>query len=534
VTTTAKRAPRSGKTHDVNFQRKRLVVFCDGTWNDLRMRQLTNVARLAKCVEPRGWDGRRQVVFYDSGVGVATGVGRLPDKLVSVLGGAIGAGLDDKIESAYRFLVLNYEAGDEVFVFGFSRGAYTARSLCGLIRKCGIVRRNCFSEIPRAMELYRDTSRAPDHADLVKFREACTHRDPRTGLPLATGAKDLKDAAAWNARALDFHTPDAAPPEKPRANPAKARETDDKYAWLPPEPPPLGIYRLMYLGLWDTVGSMGVPNIIPGLSRLVNRRFKFYDPDASSLLFSIRHACALDEDRKSFDITPVRNIDKLNHAWALARGKQVDDETNAATYVKFADRPYQQQWFPGTHGSVGGGNPEEGISSAALVWIAVGALRAGLKFDWSKDSELGQAKLKRNPLAPFRIKADPKDPKKAIPLKPWAFDGIGFMTGYADRIGAISKSDPTVKNPTTLDELNDFTLQRLRTLKAAKRQDTYLPATLKFYAEQEGYAKTEQDTPQHRRVAMVARAVAVVVALVVLALLAVWVARRVGLVQGFL
>ena len=155
-------APRRGSaTAQPDDGRKRLAVFCDGTWDDLRMPSLTNVARLAKCVSAKGWDGREQIVFYDAGVGVATGVSPLVDRLVSVIGGAIGSGLDEKIENAYRFLVLNYEPGDEIFVFGFSRGAYTARSLCGLIRKCGIVRRECFDKIPEAMQIYRTKRSIP-------------------------------------------------------------------------------------------------------------------------------------------------------------------------------------------------------------------------------------------------------------------------------------------------------------------------------------------------------------------------------------
>lgn len=481
----------AAKSRDVAYDRKRLAVFCDGTWNDLRMKNLTNVARLAKCVEPRGWDGRRQVVFYDTGVGVATGVSHLADRLVSFLGGAIGAGLDDKIESAYRFLVLNYEPGDEIFVFGFSRGAYTARSLCGLIRKCGILRRDCLHMIPRAMTLYRDRARGPDHDDLVAFRAEHAWRDPRTGKPIATGAADLADPAVWNRRAVDFQT-QGEHPEKTPASPRGAKETDARYVWLPPNPPPLGIYRLMYLGVWDTVGSMGIPPIVPFLSRLVNRRFQFYDTDASSLLFSIRHACALDEDRKSFDITPVRNIHALNRAWAAAHGRQVDDPGLRETYVDYEDRPFQQQWFPGTHGSVGGGNPERGISSGALVWVAVGALRAGLKFNWGADTELGTAKAERNPLAPFRIKPDPRDPRRAKPLKPWEFDAIGFLTGYRDRVGPIPKTDPPIpKNPTQLEELSFMAMERVR------KDARYRPRTLEFQTGQ------VQPTPLHRIVARI-------------------------------
>ena len=141
---------------------KRLAIFCDGTWNNLSMAALTNVARLAKSVEsPAPTDGVEQVVFYDPGVGVPSRISRVVDFLTGMMGGAFGGGIEDKIENAYRFLVLNYEPGDEIYVFGFSSGAYTARSLCGLIRKCSILRRDCFHMTPQAMDLYRKKVHPP-------------------------------------------------------------------------------------------------------------------------------------------------------------------------------------------------------------------------------------------------------------------------------------------------------------------------------------------------------------------------------------
>jgi hypothetical protein len=417
------------------------------------MPHLTNVARLAKCVEPRGWDGRRQVVFYDTGVGVATGISPFVDQMVSLLGGLMGSGLDDKIESAYRFLVLNYEPGDEIFVFGFSRGAYTARSLCGLIRKCGILRRDCFDLIPKAMAIYRDKGAAP--AMLSEFRDRHSCHDPETGLPIATGEEDWKGAEAWAERALEYKPP----------------RSKTGFKWLPPEPPPLGIDRLMYLGLWDTVGSLGIPPTIPILSRLVNRRFDFYDPDASALLYSIRQAAALDEDRKSFDLTEVRNIDDLNATWAAAHGRQVADRAQP-NYVQYDDRPFQQRWFPGAHGSVGGGGAESRLSSGALVWVAVGALRAGLKFNWSADSELGAAMRERMPFAPWRIR------KSGGRQQAWEFDFVGFLTGYQDR-----------KGPKAWDEVQWAAQERI------KQSPHYRPAAL------EALTHEREPTPLHRTVA---------------------------------
>ncbi|MEA3644007.1 MAG: DUF2235 domain-containing protein, partial [Lamprobacter sp.] len=134
------------------MSRKRLVICCDGTWNDLRMRYITNVGRLLQCLLPVDASGAApipQVAYYDDGVGAdAEGFRR-------VLEGGIGKGLDNLVYEAYRFICLNYHAGDELYLFGYSRGAYTARSVAGMLGAVGIVPRACLKQIPEAMEAYR-------------------------------------------------------------------------------------------------------------------------------------------------------------------------------------------------------------------------------------------------------------------------------------------------------------------------------------------------------------------------------------------
>jgi uncharacterized protein (DUF2235 family) len=99
-----------------------------------------------------GSDGVHQLVYYDDGIGSD---GHAIDKLV---GGLFGVGIDQKIMELYTFLVMNYEEGDEVYLFGFSRGAYTVRSLGGLINHSGLVRRDRFELVKQAYELYRTQS----------------------------------------------------------------------------------------------------------------------------------------------------------------------------------------------------------------------------------------------------------------------------------------------------------------------------------------------------------------------------------------
>jgi uncharacterized protein (DUF2235 family) len=116
---------------------KRLVVCCDGTWQDADKGEgYTNVSRLAWAIKPsddRGGKDVLQVVFYQSGVGSE---GDLFDK---VAGGGVGLGLSRNVRDAYAFICNNYIEGDEIFLFGFSRGAYTARSVGGLIGYAGLL-----------------------------------------------------------------------------------------------------------------------------------------------------------------------------------------------------------------------------------------------------------------------------------------------------------------------------------------------------------------------------------------------------------
>ena len=118
---------------------KRLVVCADGTWNvrdqidrKTQKRHATNVTKVARAILPRTADGIDQVVFYHDGVGTHWGLDR-------ITGGAFGTGLESNIRELYRFLVYNYAAGDELFLFGFSRGAFTVRTLAGFMNRYGLL-----------------------------------------------------------------------------------------------------------------------------------------------------------------------------------------------------------------------------------------------------------------------------------------------------------------------------------------------------------------------------------------------------------
>jgi uncharacterized protein (DUF2235 family) len=297
---------------------KRIVIASDGTWNRLDAEYPTNVAKLAQAVLPEGPDGVPQIICHLDGVGTGRGTGWLARGIDRMLGGAFGEGLAETIEEAYRFLVFTYAPGDEVYLFGYSRGAFSARSLAGLIRNCGIVDRTAAGAIPEAMALYwaRAADSGPDSPRALAFRSAHSAQ-------LTTGAGE----AAWRA---ERELPSGVP------------------------------LRLSYLGVWDTVGALGVPGCLAA-ARWLNRGLAFHDTSLSWIVKSARHAVAIDERRRTFPPTLWNNVEALN------------SEASGA--------PYAQVWFPGDHGGVGGGRAVTALSDEALLWVAEGAAAQGLTLD---------------------------------------------------------------------------------------------------------------------------------------------------------
>ncbi|PHQ84376.1 MAG: peptidoglycan-binding protein [Thalassobium sp.] len=324
---------------------KRIAIFIDGTWNRPDAQHPTNVVRLARCVRHRADGGMAQMVLYSPGVGSGRGNNALARRMDRTLGGALGWGLTDIIADAYRNLVFAYEPGDEVCVFGFSRGAFAARSLVGMIRSCGIAPRAHLARLPEALARYisRDPATHPGSDDSHAWREGFA---PAT----ATSRREM----AWR----DKHGKGSA-----------------------------GVIdlRIAYLGVWDTVSALGLPAFIPFADRF-NRQYRFHDAKLSSMVLAARHAIALDEKRRTFPSYPWDNMPELNEE-----------------YEHFVPT-YMQQWFAGNHGSVGGGGSRTGLSSIALNWVAMGAERAGLAIDWQ---EFDRVAYDFDPLDPLDNKFGP-------------------------------------------------------------------------------------------------------------------------------
>ena len=293
---------------------KRIAIFCDGTWNRSDALHPTNVMRLARALRRSDANGVAQQVIYVAGVGSGRGTNWLSRWADKITGGVFGMGLSRNIEEAYWHLAFNYEPGDDVYIFGFSRGAFTARSLAGLIRSCGIPTQDMLHRIPEAMKSYQ--SRGPDgHPDAegpLAFRVSFS--------PLV--ATSQKDADA--------------------------------------RPGTCHLLRIKFLGVWDTVGALGIPNQL-FISRFLNWRYRFHDHALSSSVAAARHAVAVDERRRNFEPTLWDNLTELNS--------------------RSVARAYEQSWFQGVHSAIGGGGNIRTISDITLGWLAEGAMRAGLEMD---------------------------------------------------------------------------------------------------------------------------------------------------------
>lgn len=303
---------------------KRIAIFIDGTWNRPDAAQPTNVVRLARCVRQRAEGGMPQVTLYATGVGAGQGNTWLARRTDRIFGGALGWGLTAIIEDVYRELIFLYEPGDEICIFGFSRGAFAARSLVGLIRSCGIPSRDRLADIPAAMARYRSM-------------------DPATH----------PNSDESHAYRLDF-SPRVTTNDKERA-------WREKNGHSVADVVPL---KIAYLGVWDTVSALGAPEVLP-IAKWLNVQYRFHDAELSSMVMAARHAIALDERRKTFPSYPWDNMTDLN-----------------AKYESRLVPSHMQLWFAGNHGSVGGGGSRQGLSSIALNWVALGAARAGLALDW--------------------------------------------------------------------------------------------------------------------------------------------------------
>lgn len=314
---------------------KRIIVLSDGTGNSAAKVWRTNVWRTFEALDLAN---SNQVAFYDDGVGTSS------FKPLAILGGGFGYGLKRNVIDLYKFLCRNYKsaaeyqnlyginsADDEIFAFGFSRGAFTIRVLTGLVLDQGLVTANTESELDSlAIEAYRN------------YR--AKHFHTKTGIERPFRA--LRD---WVLR----------------RSPVSSIEGTRT------------VPSIRFLGLWDTVAAYGLPvdEMTRGVSRylwpleLPNHRL---DPQR---IIRACHALSLDDQRTTFH--PV--------LW---------DESNLPSPPNPLPTPYltsqekvTQAWFAGVHANVGGGYPDDALAHIPMYWIWKEAKDCGLDFKASPTAD---------------------------------------------------------------------------------------------------------------------------------------------------
>ena len=165
---------------------KNIVICCDGTGNEYG-RNNTNVVKLYQHVIRDS----EQIAFYDPGVGTFSFLGREVGRRVGImLGRAFGAGLQQNVEDAYRYLMDRYESGDRLFLFGFSRGAFTVRALAGMLHKCGLLQKGSNNLIPYASKIY---NRRGNEDVAAGFKRTYSHECK----PYVIGVWDTVGAMGW-------------------------------------------------------------------------------------------------------------------------------------------------------------------------------------------------------------------------------------------------------------------------------------------------------------------------------------------------
>ena len=281
---------------------KSIILCADGTWNtphgDSPGTTDTNVRKIYSALT----NDLSQLKYYDSGVGTDG------TPLDHLSGGAMGEGLFQKVQDCYQFLSDVYDPGDRIFVFGFSRGAYTARSTAGMIAGFGV---------------------------------------PTINLDNMT-VKRIFDA---------YRQPDATKKAALKASLEAAYSMQD--------------VTIQMVGVWDTVGALGIPGIFFNL--LNEKKYGFLDTALHPCVNHAYHAVSIDERRAQFKPT----------LW-----------TNPDGSVRPNDLQVEQVWLSGGHSDVGGGYPQSELSDIALSWMMHKAKENGLLFSAEAEAQYLSPSLK--------------------------------------------------------------------------------------------------------------------------------------------
>ncbi len=308
---------------------KNIVVLSDGTGQEGGRGHDTNIYKLFRMLEDRT---QNQVVFYDQGLGT---------DWHKVTGNAMGVGFSKNILQCYRFIYDNFEAGDRLFLLGFSRGAATVRSLSNFIHYFGILPKARPELIRRAWKLYKaGRQERPPEQPVEEADQSLLSRVAQRGFELIDRTTERVESAF----------------REPLSEKANKFVREHPNQWV----------SIEFLGVWDTVPALGlVP--LAGLNLLINNipwwKHRFHDFNLHESVKNAYHALAIDDDRLWFHPT----------IWKSCKpGQKVE-----------------QVWFSGSHTDVGGGFMAAGLSDISLEWMVEKAVSHGLRMylgsrrDWN-------------------------------------------------------------------------------------------------------------------------------------------------------
>ncbi len=309
---------------------KNIILCSDGTGNKGGHGADTNVFRLFNAVDIHDTDANaidindtnKQITFYDDGVGTSK------NKYLRAIQGAFGFGFETNVVDLYEFLARNYDTGDQIFLFGFSRGAATVRGFAGLIEACGLLDRGKCTD---------DNNVVQEHIFQERIDEA------RNAYRKHKGEKDGKTA---NTAADQFK---------------------GNMAVVDAEHAPHGNLKIRFIGVWDTVSALGFPQdwswafqwISTALDKFIDSLFphNFYNYQLNDNVEYVYHALAIDDERTTFH----------PKVW-----NEKDDN---------GPKEIEQVWFAGVHSNVGGGYPRAGMSMVALDWMMERATDRGVRLN---------------------------------------------------------------------------------------------------------------------------------------------------------
>lgn len=315
---------------------KNIILFADGTGNKGGYTPDSNVYKTYNAIKLHG-SPKKQITFYDDGIGTQK------NKYLRGLSGALGFGFRTNVRDLYEFLARNYEDGDQVYLMGFSRGAATIRAFAGFIATCGLVK----GKGPDGERLDRKILQKRVKKAFNAYIKLQETKLQKTKLQTDEN-KFLAEQKKFIAKRDEY---------------VKKQKDEGKSH---------GIIPIKFLGVWDTVSSLGFPqkwDITSGGMLVLNALFmsldrlsewwifrhRFYNYELTDKVEYACQALAIDDERTSF--------------WPMVWNKMRHSKT------------VEQVWFAGMHSNVGGGYRRPGMANVALEWMMTKSREQGLVFE---------------------------------------------------------------------------------------------------------------------------------------------------------